>query len=273
MFALTVCASVLAQSREEAPRVHLLPQTERSVPFTLDQKGQPPVSLRSSDQMSRNDQDLLANAESTIREKAGFEGLDFGEAGWSFQQIVCPALPNHLLLRFSRDDGSRQMSMFSAAIPRGSEGKIRIVPIVRRGYSLLSPAPINSLTVSAFNHIRAEEAFERPPDWVGTGLCYAALTGGDPDPANAAPRQSDDPTIPAGMAPILDSRADGSAAIRFIARGANGKPMLWTMHFDRKGVLLKAQHEPATLIVVRPAPDVISDPLQANKVPKKAGPR
>jgi hypothetical protein len=93
-----------------------------------------------------------------------------------------PALPEHLFLRFTRNDGAGDVSLFSASIPRG-EGRVRIIPIQRRGYSLFSPAPINAMTISAFNHIRDEERSDQAPDWLGTGLCYAALAGAHPQAA------------------------------------------------------------------------------------------
>jgi hypothetical protein len=74
------------------------------------------------------------------------------------------------------------VSVFTVSIPRGGDGRVRIIPIQRRGYSLFSPAPINALTISAFNHIRAEE-HPKAPDWLGTGLCYAALAGAHPQAA------------------------------------------------------------------------------------------
>ena len=69
------------------------------------------------------------------------------------------------------------MSVFSASVPRNGAGRVRIVPILKRGYSLFSPAPINALTISAFNHIRAEEGEAANSDWLGNALCYAALAG------------------------------------------------------------------------------------------------
>src|ERR1035437_1701964 len=131
-------------------------------------------------QMSPQDRDLAADAESSIGERAGFAGLEFNQGKWNYQQVVCPVLPNHLFLQFTRNNGAGDASVFSASIPRGGDGRVRIIPILRRGYSLFSPAPINALTISAFNHIRAEEHPAKAPEWLATGLCYAALAGGAP---------------------------------------------------------------------------------------------
>lgn len=210
------------------------------------------VGFRPASQMSSADQDLEANSEATIREKAGMQALGFNEGAWSFEQIVCPAFPNHLFLRFSRDDGTRQMTMFSAAIPRGNEGRIRIIPIVRKGYSLFSPVPINALTIAAFNHIRADEQYQVSPDWVGTGMCYAALAGSNPEPEN--PLIEDRNQV---APPMLKTEDSGGATINFIDTAPKGRLMAWSMVFDRKGKLVKATHVSADLIHMRQVPGVV----------------
>ena len=138
------------------------------------------LEFRPYDQMTPQDRDLAADAESAIDERAGFVGLEFNQGKWSYQQICCSALPKHLFLQFTRNNGTGDVSVFSASIPRGGDGRVRIIPIVRRGYSLFSPAPINALTISAFNHIRAEEHVDTTPEWLATGMCYAALAGAHP---------------------------------------------------------------------------------------------
>jgi hypothetical protein len=129
--------------------------------------------------------------------------------------------------------------MFSVSISKSGDGRVRIIPILRRGYSLFSPAPINALAISAFNHIRAEEPADAPPDWVMTGLCYAALTGANPEAAFVA-KDPADQTFPAYVGPTLEVPAKGGSIIRFVTMDA--RPMQWAMTFDRRGKLLKASH-------------------------------
>src|SRR5579871_6668830 len=196
-----------------------LPITTIKSPFDVDGTNPTagrPIRILSEEQMSREDRDLIADGQSSIQERAGFENLDFNGNGWTYRQLDCPALPNHLFLRFTRDDGTREMSMFSAAIPRNGNGRVHIIPIVRKGYSLFSPAPIGALTIAAFNRIRAEEGDTASADWVGTGLCYAALAGANPQAAvpngSRDDRGGDLVTIP----PTLVVKGDGGAVIRFV---------------------------------------------------------
>ena len=218
-------------------------------PFALDSTAPSSgnsIRILSEAEMSASDRDLVAGAQSSIQERAGFENLDFNANGWTYHQLVCPALPNHLFLRFTRDEDPREMSMFSAAIPRNGEGRVHVIPIVRRGYSLFSPAPIAALTIAAFNRIRTEEGEGSSADWLGTGLCYAALAGDNPQlgSPSAEPREKGD--APATIPPTLVVGTNGSAIIRFADVSSLQRPMEWSMMFDSKGKLVKATHAPAS---------------------------
>jgi len=217
------------------------------------------IEFRTPAEMTEKDREVEAGGESSIRERARFEDLGFNEGAWSYQQLVCPALPNHVFLRFLRNNGAGDVSMFTVSIPRGGDGRVRIIPILKRGYSLFSPAPINKLTISAFNHIRDEEHAAQTPDWLTTGLCYAALAGARPREAvvSGEEKVSDFPVV-APSTLRLPSR--GGADIRFVDIAAPRRPMEWTMSFDAKGRLLKAAHLPASLVTAKKQPDLPGDP-------------
>jgi hypothetical protein len=245
---MALCAQT-SQSAPSSPVKELpLPEFTPPSPFAIDGAKDPSansIRIIPEDAMTREDRDLLAGAESSIQERAGVQNFDFNSAGWTYHQLVCPALPNHLFVRFTRDDGTRQMSMFSAAIPRDGNGRVRIIPIVRRGYSLFSPAPIGALTIAAFNRIREEDGAGTSADWLGTGLCYAALAGANPNAGE--PIRSDSTEIPSVIPPTLTTRTDGGAIIRFADVSATPRPMEWALTFDSRGKLLKAAHTPAAV--------------------------
>ena len=233
---------------ESAPRPHPFPFAIGS----RDSEYAHSIQVVSAGEMSQHDRDLEADAESSIQERAGFQSLGFNQEDWTYQQLVCPALPNHLFLRFSRNEGTSNMSMFSAAIPRNGEGKVRIIPIARKGYSLFSPAPIGPLTIAAFNHIRAEENLGAPADWLGTGLCYAALAGANPQAGQLQSGSVENIQLPATIPPTLTLTADAGAIIRFADLSASPRPMEWSLTFDSKGKLLKATHAPAQVVPYKP---------------------
>jgi hypothetical protein len=281
---LGVCATVSAQSGQSLPSSHVekipatlgvddasgypnkplpAPVLNRS-PFSIDNQIAGlarSIRVLSPDEMSREDRDLVADAESSIQERAGFQNMEFDGAGWTYRELVCPALPNHMFLRFTRDDGTREMSMFSAAIPRNGNGRVRIIPIVRKGYSLFSPAPIAALTMAAFNRIRTEEDTAAPADWLGTGLCYAALAGANPNVGQTTENNDTRAVFP----PTLTITAEGGAVVNFVDVDATPKPMQWSMTFDPRGKLLKAEHSPAYAGHFEKINSGVKDPAQAER--------
>ncbi|MFY9854404.1 MAG: hypothetical protein WAK26_11070, partial [Terracidiphilus sp.] len=182
------------------------------------------------------------------------------------------ALPNHLFLQFTRNNGTGDTSVFSASIPRGGEGRVRIIPILRRGYSLFSPAPINALTISAFNHIRAEEHPVSAPDWLGTGLCYAALAGAKPEIGST--EETDFHKMPSAPTGRLVIPMRGGANIRFTDVSTAPRNMEWAMTFNGKGRLLKATHARApqlrTRVAERAPVEVVGKSVQSTDPEVKA---
>ncbi len=244
-----VVSQTLQDSSANPLNLKQVPEIVRPTPFPLNSaplETARSIEVRSPDQMTQRDRELEADAEASIGEKAGFADLGFNEGKWNYKQLVCPALPNHMFLRFTRNNGAGDISVFSVSIPRGNEGRVRIIPIQRRGYSLFSPAPINALTISAFNHVRAEEGSDSVPGWLGTGMCYAALAGASPQ-ALPIEEMAESNRYPGASAPALEIPKQGGAIIRFTDVAPLSKPMQWTMIFNGKGKLLKASHAPASI--------------------------
>jgi hypothetical protein len=247
------------------PGEKAVPGQARLLPyFSYDSAPVHAIEFRAVDQMTEKDRLQAANAESSIAESTRYADLEFNQGQWSYQQVVCPALPNHIFLRFLRNNGVGDATVFTASIPRGGEGRVRIIPIQLRGYSLFSPAPINALTISAFNHIRAEENPDqdpdKTPDWLGTALCYAALAGGHPQPAALTSDPAAD-KLPIASTALLEVSSNGGAVLSFTDVSAKPRPMRWTLTFDRKGRLIKGGHSPADLLSVD-----VEHPLLVDKV-------
>jgi hypothetical protein len=242
--ALPLCRAQDNQGGSIPPNAKPVPAAKEPTPFPVDSSplaGSLTLEVRTPDQMAEKDRLVEADAESSITERAGFADLQFNAGKWSYQQLVCPDFPNHLFLRFTRDNWVGDQSVFSASIPRNGEGHVRIIPILRRSYTLFSPAPINEITIAAFNHIRSEEKAESTPSWVGTALCYAALAGANPV---ALPLY--DTSLPGGFpaasAPVLEVSLRDGETVRLADVAAKPRPMEWFMTFNRKGKLMKVQH-------------------------------
>ena len=255
--AFTAASHGQSQDSQISKHERIVPSPVEAKPFSTIATRQTPVytvEFRSADQLTQQDRLVLADAESSIAEHAGFAGLEYQQSNWNYRQIVCPTFPNHLFLQYTRNSGTGDMTVFSASIPRNGEGRIRIVPILKRGYSLFSPAPINALTISAFNHIRAEEPETANSDWLGNALCYAALAGSQPQilPQNAEPAvHKPIPALTAAM--DVQRQTHGFEVIRFGDAAARPRAMEWSMIFTRQGKLIKATHRPASMMTANPA--------------------
>jgi hypothetical protein len=94
------------------------------------------IEFRSQSQMTQPDRDLVDGAQGSIREAATLAGIEFGRGKWTYQQLVCQALPGHLFLLYKGENGAGDISLFSAAIARAGNAHARIIPIQRRGFSL-----------------------------------------------------------------------------------------------------------------------------------------
>jgi hypothetical protein len=225
------------------------------------------LEFRSQEEMTDADRTLLLNAEGTIEERARFNDFAWNEGPWSLQQAVCPALPKHIIVQFTRTGGKGDVSVFTAVIPRDPEGRIRLIPVERRGYSLWSPAPVNAVTMNIFNRIRAEEKATTPPDWLTLGLCYASMAGSR-SRADLIAEKPRNEQFPEGQPATLVIEPKGTAKIEFVDMDALPRPMHWVMSFDKKGRLLKATHHPADLVKVSKRTQQIVDVTPA--VPQQA---
>ena len=62
-------------------------------PFAIEgKKAERSVRVLSEEEMSREDRDLLANAQSSIQERAGIENLEFNGAGWTLSPTGMPGV-------------------------------------------------------------------------------------------------------------------------------------------------------------------------------------
>lgn len=207
----------------------------------------------SQGQMSAADRALAAGADPTIRDAATLAGMELDTGKWVYQQLACRALPDHLFLIFTADNGPGDVSIFSAAIPRGGNGRIRVIPVERRGYSLFSPAAVNPLTVAAFNRIRADEPANKSADWLATALCYAALAGAHPA-ISPSPKDTKDAGSALVFPPTLEIGDLGESTVRFVDVSTERQPTEWALTFSQKGQLLKVDHFATPNFAVTPIP-------------------
>ncbi|HEU5352278.1 MAG TPA: hypothetical protein VFU55_11835 [Terracidiphilus sp.] len=210
------------------------------------------IEFLPQDRISAQDKLMVADAESSVAQRAHWSGISLQDGSWSYRQVLCPSFPGHLFLRYTRNNGARDVTVFSVSIPRDGQ-RVRIIPILKRSYSLFAPAPINALTISAFNHIRAEEHGADNARWLEDGLCYAALAGANPVVESPYTQPKLGKPVPAVSA-VLTAMQNGGEVMRFADAAGGTKPVEWVLTFSRKGRLVKVAHGPAPLRAVQPVP-------------------
>ncbi|MGH9590415.1 MAG: hypothetical protein ACRD25_08465 [Terracidiphilus sp.] len=253
--AILLCASVAAQpphrwstifQRIKHPKSTV--RTEPPSPFPLGQEAPPAstdVQFRSRDRMSAADRALQADSEAAVAQHAGLANFQLDQGQWSYLQIDCRAFPNHLFLRFTRNGGPGDRSVFSVSILRSGQGRLLVIPVLRRGYSLFSPAPRNEAAIAAFNRIRREDGPNPKTGWLETALCYAALAGANPSVGTlTGDAVVDDPSPPLAEMQVL---LDGGAIVRFTDQASHPHPLLWSLTFSPSGELLKVDRQPALI--------------------------
>lgn len=235
------------------------------------------IVYRPLEEMSQSDRDLAAKTLPAIRDAAAFAGIDYDKEKWSYRELECQALPGHLFLLFAGDSGVGDASLFSAAIPRAGKGRVRAIPVERRGFALFSPAPVNQFALAEFNRIRAEEQAGPPPDWLSTSLCFAALTEPRLE-VSASPSPSPVANIALSFPPTLEVGVDGESTVRFVNVAEPRQPMQWVLTFDAKGQLVKVVHLPTpvyatTIVATTPSesPSPPARPQSGSFLKKKPG--
>ncbi len=231
-------------------------------PFPLGKVTQRPNSLefRAPDQMSAEDRALVGANQQEIARRAALQGFSLRAEGWDYEQAICPVFPQHIVLEYSRNSGVGDVSLFSVLLPRsgaGSGSHVRVIPVVRRSYSLWTPVASNALTINDFNHLVGETPGGLPPDWLTLGLCYAALAGGHVRASLQAAAPSEEHFPLYRPAQLSVSRA-GGAEVSFgdaeVAYYGDGKKPVrdWELYFAQNGQLLKVRHRTSQALIARP---------------------
>jgi len=273
---LGLCGPLFAQTEDlQGLRVKELHTPPMASPFALDAKNPriqsltflPPESMSSADKtlVEANENEIAERAE---RQGFNLAGVAAGSGSWGYEQAVCPAFPQHVILEYSRGNQEGDITLFSVVIPRG-EGHVRVIPARRRGYSLFTPVASNDLTINDFNHIVLEEGLRVPwsahrdaktlaahpafgdADWLTLGLCYSALASGHVRAGLQAEKPADE-SYPLTIPAELRVSGHGEAEVWFADRTPEARSMEWELRFASDGRLLKVRHVKSDLL--RPIP-------------------
>src|SRR5215471_16104067 len=133
---------------------------------------------RAPEQWVPADSDLLKNRKRDVLAEAEFYGYDLGAGGWSYEQSVCPLIPDYVMLRYSSKDAVGGDSVFTVLVPRNG-GRVRIVPVLSHGATRFKPAPSDPRNFELFSQVVPADAASKNsgPDgrWLLLSVCYAEI--------------------------------------------------------------------------------------------------
>lgn len=239
-------------------------------PFPLDKSFERKHSLefRAPEAMTAEDRTVADGAQAEIARRAELQGFRMGEgSGWGYEQAVCPAFPQQMILEYSRLNGPGDVSLFSAVVPRGSVGHVRVIPARRRGYSLWTPVASNSLTVNDFNHMVMEGGLS--PDWLAVSLCYTAMAAGHVRAALVAEGQDAYKYPMAEPAMLTVSAKKAGGEVRLVDEAAPRPRGEWVFDFDAAGHLKRVRKIEPEILHTAAVQGIIT-PSETHGVPTAA---
>ncbi len=234
-------------------------------PFQMQSQPPETTALRyvSADQLGASDRTLLQRSLPRIASLAQEQGFDFhsqedgAPSGWSARQADCTALPDYLLLGYQQAAGTHSEAGFTVAIPRTGKARIHLVPVQRRGFTLYTSSRRNRITIVVFNDLLKDDARAVRSDWLGLGLCYAALAGDQVQAATTLHPSSPPSTSipqPTYTTASLSLSWKQPPTITFVGLPPGGSaPRQWTLIFTPAGSLHKVLTRRAHALAITPA--------------------
>lgn len=209
-------------------------------------------------QMSAADRALLEQREVDVSSAAAFYGFDISDNRWTYQQIVCRSLPDHMMLNFENDSVEHGPSHFVAVVPANGD-KVQVVTDYAHGLLPFHAAWEKSTAYLAFNQMimtdRGEHELGPSSHWLNLGMCFAALSGHLP--RVAVPKESVEAsealTKRNGSTPIIMINEDKNAEVDFSDISA-AKTGNWRLQFDHRGRLTKAELDSVAPLKTRVVP-------------------
>lgn len=209
--------------------------------------------------MSAADRQVVQQREADVSRAAAFYGFDISDTRWSYRQILCHTLPDHLLLSFENDSGEHGASRFVAVIPPG-DGKVQVVTAYAHGLLPFHAAWEKSTAYATFNRMteadRGEHRLGPDSHWLNLGMCFAALTGHIPQVAEpmADVDASEALVKRNGSTPIIHIDPPGNAQVDFSDISRADQVANWSLRFDRRGRLTSAQLDAVKPVHTRVVP-------------------
>jgi len=191
---------------------------------------------RSPAQMDPADRSLLHAKQRDIAGEAAFFAYDLASGGWTYDQAVCPALPDQLMLHYRKQFRDGAESLFTALVPRAA-GRVFVVPVLYRNATPFRSSAGSERSIAVFNRVVpagvAESAVQPDGKWLVLALCYADMVGSDAHALKHAGAE-----VGLSRAPVATlhlSEATTAREIVFTDRDAPGQYLVWNLILNDKG--------------------------------------
>jgi hypothetical protein len=211
---------------------------------------------RSVEQMDSSDAAVLQNNRKKVAEAAEFYGYDMNSTPWMQEQVVCPLIPDYLLMRYAGKNTAGAESVFTALIPR-TRGRVRIVPVLNNGATRFKPAQLDPRNFRLFSEVVPADIAKKniAPDgkWLTLSVCYAEMTGAR---LHVPRNPSDDVHMVKAPPPTLRIGISGKDhEASFIEPLSKTDYRLWSITYNDAGRILNVsddQHSFGEPVVLHP---------------------
>lgn len=242
-------------SPEKFPGYSASPAPDKFSGYTASRVDTTPLSAtpyvyalkrRDPAQMETDDARLLQSRRPQLDRQAALLSFNLGAPGWRFQQVVCPALPDYVLLSYVRGPSPSGSSRFTAVLERDNP-RVEIVPAFAHGMKPFTAAWSKPSTFGIFNRMlrreRGSRSLATAPNWLVIGMCYAELSGHPVQALTSKPLP--DPTLDLqrlqARLPQMQVAPDRSTEISFSDVSQPTVTSGWVLDFDRNGRIVAAQ--------------------------------
>lgn len=193
-------------------------------------------------------------------------GYNLEAGNWTYEQTLCAAMPDTILLHYFQDFPDGTESIFTALMPRGT-GRVRIVPLLYHNATPFLPAPKNPRNYALFNELVPRSIAGKDAaasrNWLELGACYAELTG---VPTNLPSGANPDIGIAgAPSATIYLNVQDKTTRVTFADREGERIYKIWSIAFSQDGRITAAGTEDRSVIAATPTPQ--NQPAATAEIP------
>jgi hypothetical protein len=205
---------------------------------------------RNSAHMDPADTAIVEAKHGELVREAEFYGYQIGVGSWVFEQVVCPAMPDSIMLHFSSTEPDGRESLFTALVPRNAS-RIRIVPVYYRSGTPYHPAVKNDRNFVLFNELVPSDIAKKSADpdgqWLSLAVSYVEMVGGSP----RVPRlpEIEPETVLATQPTLFVASVSRERKITFTDRDAEKSYTTWSVSLNADGRVFRADSEEHALHV------------------------